>query len=93
MAVNPKIQSIDQKIANLKKRKAQLAQQHLMAHARLVQKCGLADLTPETLAGALLEIKQQASLKKEEWQHAGEVFLQPTISAKAQKSTNQIAEN
>lgn len=52
--------------------------------ARLIQKCGLADLTPEKFAGALLEAKQQMSQKKEEWRQAGEAFLRAKHSAKFQ---------
>ncbi len=67
MTVQTKMQSIDQKITNLKKRKLQMAQKHLQAIARLVEKCGLADLNPKILAGALLEIKQQIPQKQEVW--------------------------
>ena len=93
MTVQTKTQSIDQKIAHLKKRKAQLAQQHLQALARLVERCGLANFTPETLAGALLEIKQLAPQKQEGWLQAGEMFLLSKRVAKARAPANQIAEN
>ena len=93
MNTHSKIQSIDQKIADLKKRKTQIARQHLQAQARLIEKCGLADLTPEQLVGALLDIKQQSSQKKEDWQCAGEMFLRPERSAKTQESVHPNAEN
>lgn len=92
MNTQTKIQSIEQKIANLKKRKAQVSQQHLHAQVRLIQKCGLENLDPEILAGALLEIKQRLPQKQEAWLTAGERFLGSKKSAKSQKSANQNPE-
>ncbi len=93
MTVQTKIQSIDQKITDLKKRKAQMAQKHLQALARLIEKCGLSDLSPEVLAGALLEIKQQIPQKQEVWQQAGATFLESKKSTNSHNSAVQNAEN
>ncbi|MEN8237418.1 MAG: conjugal transfer protein TraD [Pseudomonadota bacterium] len=93
MTTSSKLQSIEQKITKLKQQKEQVARQHLQALARLIQRCGLADFTPETLAGALLEVKDLAPQKQEDWYRAGKMFLQPKRTTKARQPASQITQN
>ncbi len=79
MNINTKIQLIGQKTATFRKQKTQITQKQVRDQARLIKKCGLAELTPEAFAGALLEIKQQMLQKREEWRQDGETFLRGKI--------------
>ncbi len=92
MKAQAKLQSIDKKITALKQRKEQVARQYLSSLARLIQKCGLQDTAPETLAGALQYVQQNLPTKQEDWRHAGGKFLAPlskSVTAKPDKPKPQ----
>ncbi len=71
MKAQVNLQSIDKKITALKQRKKQIARQYLPSLPRLIQKCGLQDIAPETLAGAFLYVQQNLPNKQEKWRRAG----------------------
>ena len=66
MTVAAKIDSIQLKIDDLKKKKLELERKHSESLAKLIQKCGLADLDENVLAGALLSLAEQLESNKEE---------------------------
>jgi hypothetical protein len=84
MTVAAKIDSIQLKIDSLKKKKNELERKRSESLARLIQKCGLADLDENVLSGGLLSLANNLDSNKEEWRKAGDKFLR-----KNQRSTTQ----
>ena len=89
MTVAAKIDSIQQRIESLKKKKNELERKRSESIAKLVQKCGVADLDENVLAGALLSLAKDLDSNKEEWRKAGEKFLRKSQRIKTQPSNEK----
>ena len=86
MTVAAKIDSIQLKIDSLKKKKNELERKRSESIAKLIQRCGLADLDKNILAGGLLSLANNLDYNKEEWRKAGEKFLGKNRKSKHQSS-------
>jgi len=92
MTVTDKIDSIQQKIESLKKKKLELENKRSESLAKIIQKCGLADLDENILAGALLSLAENLESNKEEWHKDGENFLGKNQSSQTQSSQKKVTE-
>ena len=75
--MNNRIELIEKKINNLRKKKRDIQKKNIEALSRLIVKCGLEEIDKATLAGALLSVTNADEEKKEGWRLAGEKFLSP----------------
>lgn len=87
-----RIESIESKIKDLKKKKLNLERKNIHELAKLVIKCGLSDIDKTELAGLLLSAAHADEKDRGVWRQAGEKFLEPkhptkTPEAAANSST------